>query len=274
MDILVAFNYVTGAEAEKLETDWGAAFPADLLTIAWTELWTETANLPDMRRFDRLMFDADNAADNGYLWLAAELYEAAARYAEKPHDEPPRKLACALREKISPDYQTAATTVRIREPWEKTLAGIEKIASQVKPAKKPASKVATEGRLAWAIKFDEEFPSEWDLMPIEQKLGKTRKWNKPRVAPPRRLFENPPPFLTDADRKAIAKLNQSGHEGGGYDFNFKNDAAIAHLISHPLLFLDEELTRPVELAKRDTQLVLQQHISRIRLPQDALQAAQ
>lgn len=256
MDLAYSFKFATGSETGKFEVGWGEAFPADLLTIAWTELWTETADVPDMRRFDRLMFDAENAEANGYTWLAAELYQIASRYAEKPHDETPREHAATLRAKISPNYKSAIDTIRIKEPWEKTLAGIERIARQIKPAKKKSTQASGEGRLVWVIEFDEEFPSEWDLIPLEQKQGKTGKWNKARTASPKRLMENPPAYIKDADRRAITKLNKT-RQYGNYDMHFQNDAAIEHLVDHPLLFLDTELTQPVELTKRDTQLVLQ-----------------
>ena len=256
MDLAYAFKFVSGEESDQFEIGWEEASPVDLLTIAWVELWTEMVELPDMRRYDRLMFDAEHAADNGYLWLAAELYELASRYAEKPHDVEAREAASALRVRVAPGYQTAADTIRVRQPWEKTLAGIEQLAQQVKPAKAKRPRTSDAGRLVWIIEFDEEFPSEWELYPLDQKQGKSGKWNKPRSASPKRLLENPPAYIKDADRRAIARLNKSrGY--GHFNLHAQQDDAIVHLIDHPLLFLDPELSQPVELSRRDTQLVLQ-----------------
>ncbi|MFT4549896.1 MAG: SNF2 family DNA or RNA helicase [Verrucomicrobiales bacterium] len=251
-NLLIAFRYTNDGGMDDSEIDWGDAFPADVLATAWVELWTESFELPDMQRFDRLMFDAENAANNGYTWLAAELYEVASRYAEKPHDKIPRRLGAELRAKVSTEYKTAADTIRIREPWEKALAGIEKIAQQLSPAKK-RKPPATESRLAWHIDFDEEFPDDWDLTPLEQKQGKTGRWNKPRVAAIARLASEPPAFLQEQDIKAISKIASNR----SYNFQDRNDEAILDLIGHSLLFLDAAVSKPVELTKRDTQLVLQ-----------------
>ena len=248
-----AFDFASGQDNERLASKWGKAFPADLLTIAWSELWTEAVEPPDMRRFDRIMFDAENAEANGNTWLAAELFEIASRLAQAPHDQSPREKAASLRAKISPGYQTAADTIHIREPWEKTLANIERIASQMRPTGKANKKTAAEGRLVWVLDFDEAFSTEWELNLFQQKLGKSGKWNKARSASPRRMFENPPPFLSDQDRLAISKLVNER----SYDFYANSDAAIIQLIDHPLLFLDESLEQPIELRRRDTQLVMQ-----------------
>ncbi len=88
-----AFDFASGLDNERFGSRWGAAVPAELLIIAWTELWTETIQPPDMRRFDRLMFDAENAEANGNTWLAAELFEIASRIAQTPHDQAPREKA-------------------------------------------------------------------------------------------------------------------------------------------------------------------------------------
>ncbi|MGI9243914.1 MAG: DEAD/DEAH box helicase [Verrucomicrobiales bacterium] len=253
LDLERAFLHATGSATGRSPCDWNEALPAELITTALSDLWCETVRLPDMDRFDRLMFDAENAAENSFAWLAAELYEIASRYAGERDSKIASEAAAAYRSKVSPTYTSIADTIRLPEAWEKTLASIEKIARKATPPSSGGEKATPQGRLAWVIDFRDEFPFDWELTPMEQKMGRTRKWNKPRPAVAQRLFDNPPPYLIDQDRQAIAKLVNDR----SYDFHSKSDAAIAHLIGHPHLFLDEGLSQPIELARRDTQLVLQ-----------------
>jgi len=259
-DLERAVLFILGAK-NKLSDDyaWVEAPPAELLTVGWFELWNEGTDLPDMRRFDRLMVDAEQAEENGYVWLAGELYELASRFGDASYSKELADKAKSLRASIHPDLRSPFDALKKREPWEEALLGIEVIAQKAKPAKKKSvdGKPLAAGRLLWVIDFNPKYPETWQLIPMEQKLGKTGKWNKPRTINPKRLTESPPDFATDQDRSAANHVGRERSWGGGSITFLKQERAIIQLVGHPLLFLDGELTRPVELAKREAELVLQ-----------------
>ena len=149
-----------------------------------------------------------------------------------------------------PDDELIPGSHRSDLDWEKALAKLEALAEELKPKRKRKDEDPQRpGRLVWVIRFDDECPSEWDLLPFTQSLGKRGSWNRPRASSPRRMSEQPPAFLTEQDRRAIKKLNLGATSNRGADLYSNNDAAIAELVDHPLLFADDQLAQPIELAR-------------------------
>ena len=258
-DLGKAVEYVLG-EAKQLVDPygWQEAPPAELLSIGWLELWSSGVETPELRRFDRLMLDAECVESDGYTWLAAELYELASRFGERKDAKPLADKAKALRAQVHPKLRSPFNAIGQRESWEETLLGIELIAQKSKPAKKKsASKHQAEARLVWVIRFEQDRPEYWHITPYEQKLGKSGKWNKPRAIALKRFNEKPPDYLSEQDRRASVHISKEYDWSGKQMYYLKQDRAILQLIGHPLVFRDEALQLPVELAKREAELVLQ-----------------
>ena len=179
--------------------------------------------------------------------------------------------------KTSKDLHSDAVSllglVKPLEPWERSLSALESLAgSNGGQADAAVSLVATE-RLIWTIELFAD-GTDFALRPIVQKASKKGGWLKGRIVALKRLFadwdQDEFNYLTDVDREICRMIKEDIQYGGGWR-RYREVAyilptrAVQRLVGHPLLFLSDDRTTPVELLRQEPRLIVQKDESNQRV---------
>ncbi len=119
-------------------------------------------------------------------------------------------------------------------------------------------------RLIWEIgyKLDRYF----SLRPFVQKRNKSGAWTKGRPVALKRLYESHEnrdvfPQLSDQDHALCRCIKKETSYGGwgryaDTDYFFETDRAAPQLVGHPFVFREDDRSQPIEIVRRDPQLVV------------------
>lgn len=212
-------------DAEKLPNLATTGGVATLLSAA-IHLWSQGAVIGSLRT--KLESCHAMQQQTGNRWLAAELAEI---LGQGNADWKER----ARREREAMGTQTMLDALERIEPWQRTLTALEEFHSP--PPAQPTGHHDT--RLIWHVEL-----GSWgvSLNPREQKLSK-KGWSAGRPVALKRLSENWSKMvhLSSADRAICAEIEEyrSGYYGH-VDYVLEGNRAVAHLIGHPLVFLQSK----------------------------------
>ncbi|MFT5326026.1 MAG: SNF2 family DNA or RNA helicase [Planctomycetaceae bacterium] len=194
----------------------------------------------------------------GLDWMADEF----SRLAGSKTSKDTRSEAVSLLELVKP-----------LEPWERSLSALESLAgSNGGAADAAVSSIATE-RLIWTTELFAD-GTDFALQPIVQKASKKGGWLKGRVVALKRLFadwdQDEFDYLTDVDREICRMIKEDIQYGGGWR-RYREVSyilpkkAVQRLVGHPLLFLSDDRTTPVELVRQEPRLIVQKDESNQRV---------
>ncbi len=103
-----------------------------------------------------------------------------------------------------------------------------------------------------------------ELIPKEQKITSKGGWTRGRVVALKKLARDECPYLTEQDRKICAALKKEAAPWGT-SIEFDLDAALAALVGHPLIFLEENAGSPVEMLAGQPELRVEQEGDNLHL---------
>ena len=179
--------------------------------------------------------------------------------------------------KKSKEFQSKAVSllelVKPLEPWERSLSALESLAGSSSGAAEGAVSPGATERLIWSIELFAD-GTDFALQPVVQKAAKKGGWLKGRVVALKRLYsewdEGSFDYLTDVDREICRMIKEDIHYSGGWrryrDVSYILPAkAVERLVGHPLLFLSDDRTTPVELVRQEPRLIVQKDESGQRL---------
>jgi hypothetical protein len=176
----------------------------------------------------------------GYLWIAAEMADLLHRLTG---DEAHRARAAAVRGGWT--SHSIVDTVRMTEPWERTLDALNLLSSETS-GKKAAAPV----RLIWEISMPEkgERHQHQYIDPREQKLLKSGRWSSGRHIDATKILEKHEhsELLTDQDRLVLKTLIQA-HPWNSGGLN----AVLAALAGHPAVYRRDDLDTRVEIVLQE-----------------------
>ena len=219
-------------------------------------------------RFHGLSGLATLASANGYRWLAAECLEAVARIAKatgrdvdwvKLDGAPatPAEVAAALHRDMG--TTTLASLIQPVAEWEYALQEIEQFAYETRKKTSGSGKAGSTPklRLAWVLSVDRF--GEISVAPKEQRALKSGKWSKGRAVALKRLQAQAGTmdFLVAQDRAAAARIKQNTYRWSHEPPYYLPPGGICALAGHPYVF--NEAGDPVEIVRRDPELVLSEH---------------
>lgn len=196
----------------------------------------------------------------GLTWLQAEMEsllgrmktDDAKQYAKTARDRHAELGTRSLLDLIEP-----ATA------WQRSLTALAQIGEDRSPDK-PTDLAAQTERLIWEISYDKT-GSYFSLRPLIQKTNKSGAWTKGRPVAMERLYHHRNDtdqfgFLTKQDKQLAGCIEQ--HTTQSYRhyeetlYLLDNDRAAAFLAGHPLLFREGDRTQPIEVVRRDPQLMV------------------
>ena len=195
----------------------------------------------------------------GFHWLAAEVagflshsqIKRAKDFGQRHHD-------------LHADLGTTSL-LRFIEPearWQRSLKALMQLHAPEAPHR--ASAGEADERLIWEIQYRNDI--YFSLRPLVQKRTKSGSWTKGRPVALKRLYEshNDPgefPQLTEQDHALCRCIKRETSYGGwgryaDVDYFIETELAAAQLVGHPLVFRDSDRSQPIEIVRRDPQLVV------------------
>lgn len=197
------------------------------------------------QNLNRLYQQADR---NGFLWIAMEMAELLSVIDDKQYGDL-KERARQLRKELQ-----CRTIVHLISPGDSWKYSLQELIAVTRKAKA----LEHTSRLAWFVRFGEN-DNNLHLMAREQKKQGTGRWSRGRIIALNRLVENEElDYLSDQDMKIRATLTRIGEPGaasGGYAFNM--DKTLPALVGHPLVFLEESPSTPVEMIVGEPELFVE-----------------
>jgi len=182
------------------------------------------------------------AEAGGFLWLAQELYEAAARMCDDGQEHGVK--AAALRSQLG-----CATLLDLMPPSESWRRGIESLLQLAEVTREQE----VSRRLIWRITGQD---GEVSVQLREQQRGAEGKWNKGRNVSVARLFDSLPlEELPPQDREIVALLRDKAPHVLPLSLP---EEVLPLFIGHPRLELHQSPTTPVEFFSGEPELLLEE----------------
>ncbi|SMD08264.1 Superfamily II DNA or RNA helicase, SNF2 family [Desulfocicer vacuolatum DSM 3385] len=201
----------------------------------------------------------------GYVWVEAEISGILACLGED---------AAANEKRSRQLHKKAGTTSLVNmvdavPRWEMILESLMHMAAKDAGSDDGATP-ENEQRLVWVMKHNEQYHISF-LTPRLQKISKTGKWTKGRPVALKKLYRNPAgmPGLTEQDRQICLNAIKESHYGNSYygkiEYAIDETRAFPLLVGHPLVFLEESLTTPVELVPGEPEVRIRVRENKIHI---------
>ncbi|WP_300672570.1 DEAD/DEAH box helicase [Desulfoluna sp.] len=231
-------------------------------TITWEYRWGFSADhlLPFFTFFACYWMDQQVA--KGELKKIQRLHESASK---RPYSWFTRELEglvqCLSGTKEEQNESSKATGLTELtqgvKVWEHTLKALLQIHDHA-PARTVSEVPEYDRRMVWF--FDPDYDEVTCLSPREQKINAKGHWTKGRAVALKRLCEelHQFPYLTDQDKKICSHIYAHHYKDGWYtnvEYVF-NGSPLPDAVGHPLLFLDDGITR-VELIEGKPELIIE-----------------
>ncbi len=201
-------------------------------------------NPDDLDRVTLLFIRAKNA---GLHWLAlecAELLNAAGSPDEK-------RMEYVHGIQAETGIQSIFAIIKPEAPWKSRLHALTY--SLGTPSKNSAKPGAL--RLAWVIRLTDQ---HLELIPREQKRLASGTWSPGKILPLRQLFSNPQlDHMTRQDQVICSSIRKVKFNARVFQYFFDWDKALPALIGHPLVFLADQPTFPIEIVQGEPKFMVE-----------------
>ncbi|MBI5589356.1 MAG: DEAD/DEAH box helicase [Deltaproteobacteria bacterium] len=239
---------------QKFETDTANGILSGIQTVnnplvayfsALTEYGiTHTLSSTSLERLSQLFNLAKNA---GLHWLAMEC-AVLLNASTTPDEERMDYARCVQAEN---GIHSILSIIEPEEPWRTRLHALTYSLNSTSPnSLKPGSL-----RLAWAIRLKDQ---SIELLPREQKRMTSGTWSPGKILPLARLYNNSQiDYLTRQDQILCACLQKVKHNSRVYQYFFDWDKALPALIGHPLVFLHDQPSFPIEIVRGEPKIIVE-----------------
>ncbi len=250
--VLAKLNRPT--ESDEILADTLLAWPRDPLGVlfsCWVRFWLQ----PDTAKLRLSLLEEyyQKALQNGYRWLAMEYAELIAHL--KPKHSNAKNDAKRLQNELG--MTSLINTVQQEAEWERLLNALLHV------GKGSAAPQSGEERLVWFVSLG---TSRAYFSPRVQKLTKSGKWSKGRPLALKHLI-NPPSqnCFTSQDLRMGQAVRMHYDYYGGNHYELDHEKALLAAIGHPLLFLEDSGTVPVELVRGEPELWVEETRSQFKI---------
>lgn len=173
-----------------------------------------------------------------------------------------RKLANILDDKSHP-LRERLFHLGSTEQWRSVLTLVDQFLAT--PPHQVEASPEPESRVVWRIEFDTQKCIDGtgivslEVLPYEQKIGKSGKWTKGRKLSLEQLARLGKSLTADADRRVVVKYEAAHYSDYGYGYGYRYGTygasplaapdILKELIGHPLVFWSDRPEVQVEVAR-------------------------
>ncbi len=146
--------------------------------------------------------------------------------------------------------------------WQRSLKALMQL--QTPEETQQAQSDEPDERLIWEVSYN--IGRYLSLRPFLQKRNKSGAWTKGRPVALKRLYElhgdrDAFPHLTEQDQALCRCIKRETSYGGrgryaDTDYFFETDRVAVNLIGHPLVFREDDRSQPLDIVRREPQLVV------------------
>jgi SNF2 family DNA or RNA helicase len=220
------------------------------LTVLFTGLaqfWLTAVLEPDVEAETRQLFE--QAQRHGYHFYSLCLADLLGRLSRQDSASL-QETAASLATKTG--IKPLVDLIEPEEAWKRSLQALIAISSTAVP-----EYVDQDTRLTWLLDYHQ---GDITVRPREQKRTSDGQWSKGRPISLERLF--PPsrlPYLTLHDRKICQAIGKDESGDGQAHYFFDREKLLPALVGHPLLFLGDAPSTPVECVSGEPELLIEEH---------------
>lgn len=188
----------------------------------------------------------------GLSWLAMESAELLCRTEQRT---PIRdKYLHNVQEETG--MQSFLPSVQVEEGWQRCLRALQKVAQPESDSTEHYRDV----RLVWLLGFH---GSAVTLQAKEQKISIKGTWTKGRMLPISRLLESKDLESVSKQDEAVIATIEQGPPYYYHELKFNMDKALPALVGHPLVFLEESPSVPIEIVRGEPEIIVTRSDSKL-----------
>jgi hypothetical protein len=213
-----------------------------LLMGALTQYWLAGALEPDM---EQAVKDACRKASDHHYGLFTLMFAALLQESASSTPDIPIGSSSGV-EALHPFVDL----IEPEEPWKRSLQALINISSSAVQEYKDQDR-----RLIWLIGYENEILT---VRPREQRLSDDGSWSRGRPISLARLHESSRlPFLSLQDRKVCLAIRKTDSGESQPHYSFNQLKLLLALVGHPLLFLHDHPTTPVDFISGEPELLVE-----------------
>jgi len=188
-----------------------------------------------------------------FEWAASEV---AAMLAAAAASEEPRRYAQAFRARTRAPGLVG--TIVLYEAWERALDALAAVGQP--PA--VAEESPAETRFVWFLALSESGDTKPVLRPAEQHRTAKGAWTRGRTVPLSDLYTLPgrPAAMTEQDHRICAAITVHADrwKPDTIEYAFRTDLALMEMVSHPLLFWEDNPRVRLDLVQGEPELIIRE----------------
>ena len=196
---------------------------------------------------------SDRSRAAGFRWLELECQNLIALKG-KPDSQPTLAAKEAADQlKLELGFEPLGNLIAPLAEWERALKVLTAVAINLQDRNPAKTAVLDETRVAWLLDFNAR-----QIQPVEQKYGKNG-WSNGRNIALKRLFQKDVQNLSEQDARVVkAALKREPNYYYQEYYHFKWEKALAALVGHEFLFLQDNPSVNVRLTAGEPILVVKQ----------------
>ncbi len=229
-------------------------FPHSLTVLftGFVQFWMNAVLDPDTDQEVRRLYR--QAQQHDYRLFSLLLADLLHR--TTPDDEAFSESATVLSEVTG--IKPIVNLIEPEEPWKRSLQALINISSTA-----IQEYTDHDTRLVWLL---EQRQQRVNLRPREQKRGADGLWSKGRPISLERLHhQNRLPYLSLHDRKISLAIRKDDSGDGQPHYSFDHEKLLPALVGHPLLFLADAPTTPIECVAGEPELLIEEQGEQLRI---------
>ena len=220
--------------------------PPSAVTIlfgALTQYWLTGSLEPAMQKAVQVLYR--NGVEQGYGLFVVMLFQLLNQSTSDPAPDGPAETDASAW-----TVRPFVDLIEPEEPWKRSLQALINISSHAVQEYKDL-----ERRLIWLIGYDQ---GQLNVRPREQRLADDGSWSRGRPISLARLHETSRlPFLSLQDRRICLAIRKSDSGEGQPHYSFNQEKLLLALVGHPLLFLHEAPSTPVDFIVGEPELLVE-----------------
>jgi len=216
-----------------------------LLFAGLTQFWLNASLEQDLEREVHNFYNRARAHD--YHFFSITLADLLSHVLAEPEEYQQTAAELSAATGVKPFLDT----IESEETWKRSLQALINISTTT-----IQEQVDRDVRLVWLVEYRSD---NFSARPREQRRAENGQWSKGRPVSLARLHASAKlPYLTLQDRKICLAIRKEETGDAQPHYDFDREKLLLALVGHPLLFLGNSPTTPVEFVLGEPELLVQE----------------